>query len=409
MEASSPIRDWLETYANANTRAVFFNGVKHFLACVYGVDAEKPVEEFERLASRYLGECRRGRDWFKDLLKYAVYLHGRPPKTAKAYMGGARGWIEYALEVELSRKQRRLLLGRLPKGSRARTEEAELTREVLRKILTHADAKGRALFLLLASSGMRIGEALQLRLDDVDLNTDPPTVTVRGEYTKSGDKYVTFMTAEAKEALVEWLKIRGDYLKTSRCRGRGLGRIKNLGDPRVFPFSKYVAEQMWRNAIRKAEMAERDKFTNRHKLHIHMLRKFFLSQAKLAVPETVAEAWAGHSGYLDDAYRRYSMEQMRRLYKKAEPYLLVAVPKDIAEIQTTFQNELDKLREQVADLTRKLTDANAINLQLMNENMQLRSRLEDMEQRVKETEGRLANMEKLVKEALEKPNEKQEA
>ena len=263
-------------------------------------------------------------------------------------------------------------------------EEAPLTREVLRRILTHADAKGRALFLMLASSGIRVGEALQLRLDDVDLTSDLPTITVRGEYTKSGDKYVTFMSREAKEALVEWLKIREDYLKTSRYRGRGLGRIKTLDDPRIFPFSKFVAEEMWRNAIRKAEMAEKDKFTNRHKLHIHMLRKFFLSQAKLAVPETVAEAWAGHSGYLDEAYRRYSMDQMRHLYRKAEPYLLINVPRDIAEIQTTFQSELDELRKQVADLTRKLTDANAINLQLMNENMRLQRRVQELEDAVAE-------------------------
>ena len=44
----------------------------------------------------------------------------------------------------------------------------------LRRILTHMDAKGRALFLTLATSGMRIGEALKLKLSDLALNEEPP-------------------------------------------------------------------------------------------------------------------------------------------------------------------------------------------------------------------------------------------
>jgi len=326
-----------------------------------------------------VGECKGGRDWFKDLLKYAAALHGRPPKSARAFMTGAKNWLEFTLDVELTRKQSRLLLGRLPKGSRARTEEAELSREMLRRIITHADVKGRALFLLMAGSGLRVGEALQLKLNDVNLTVEPAAVTVRGEYAKAGDSYTSFITSEAKEALQEWLKVRESYLASSSGRSRGLGRSKNAEDIRVFPFSATVTEQMWRNAIIKAGMAERDSKTNRHKLHIHMLRKWFLSQAKLAAPENIVEAWAGHSGYLDDAYRRYSMDQLREYYKKAEPYLLVNVPRDISEIQTKFQKDVDLLREQVADLTRKLTDANAINLQLMTENMRLKEKMAQVE------------------------------
>ena len=397
------VKSWLDTYANKNTRKVFSVAVKHFLSSVYG----KPVDNgsMEQLAAQYIAECKAGRDWFKDLLKFAADLHDRPPKSASAFMSGVRSWLEFTLDVELSRKQMRLLRGRLPKGSKARTEEAELTREVLRRILTHTDVKGRALFLFLAASGVRVGEALQLKLDDLNLDADPPEVYVRGEYTKSGDRYQTFLTSEAKEALLEWLKVRQAYLESSANRGRGLAKTKRLNDNRVFPFSLTVAEQMWRNAIEKAKMADRDSFTNRHKLHIHMLRKFFLSQCKIAVPESVAEAWVGHVGYLDDAYRRYSKEQMREFYRKAEPYLLINVPKDIAEIQTKFQNDLDELREQVADLTRKLTDANAINLQLMNENKELRSRVEDLEKQLEKAMKILDELESILAKLKKRQSE----
>ena len=57
----------------------------------------------------------------------------------------------------------------------------------LRRILTYMPIQGKALFLMLESSGMRIGEALQLKLGDVDLESDPVMVEIRGDYTKSGN------------------------------------------------------------------------------------------------------------------------------------------------------------------------------------------------------------------------------
>jgi len=368
------IGGWLSTYAKPNTKRVFLAGVKHFLECVYG--REVGNGELEQVAAQYIEECKAGRDWFKDLLAYAASLHGRPPKSARAFMAGAKNWIEYSLDVELTRKQGRLLLGRLPKGSRARTEETELSRELLRKILVHADVKGRALFLFLASSGIRIGEALKLRLEDVNLNVDPPTVTVRGQYTKAGDTYITFISSEAREALEQWLRVRESYIRSAANRGRGLGKTKRVQDPRLFPFSHAVAEQMWYTAIEKAGLNMKDEATGRYKLHVHMLRKWFLSQAKIAAPENIVEAWAGHSGYLDDAYRRYTRQQLAELYRKAEPYLLIHVPEDVHELQTKTQKDIQELRDQVADLTRKLTDANALALKFMNENAELKAKLE---------------------------------
>jgi integrase len=386
------IKDWLQTYAKKNTRRVFLAGVKHFLSSVYS--EKKGLEDLETLAAQYILDCKNGsRDWFKDLLKFAADLHERPPKSARAFMAGVRSWLEYCLDIELTRKQSRLLLGRLPKGLRARTEEAELSRETLRKILAHADLKGRALFLFLASSGVRIGEALKLKLQDVNLNVDPPIVTVRGEYTKSGDSYTSFLSSEAKEALEQWLRVREDYIRSATNRGRGLGRIKNTEDARIFPFSPAVAEAMWYTVIEKAGLNHKDSSTGRYKLHIHMLRKWFLSQAKLAAPESVVEAWAGHSGYLDEAYRRYSMDQLREFYKKAETYLFINIPKDISQIQTKFQKDVDEMRDRIADLTRKLTDANATTIRLMNENVELKAKLETVTREIEE-------LKKIIQDAL---------
>ena len=89
--------------------------------------------------------------------------------------------------------------------------------------------KGNALFLFLESSGIRIGEALSLQLSDIDLTQNPVPVRVRGELTKEGNPYNSFISIEAKEALLQWLNVRDDYFKTSLQKGKGLSQKFNDG------------------------------------------------------------------------------------------------------------------------------------------------------------------------------------
>jgi hypothetical protein len=103
---------------------VFLAGVTHFLESVYG-----EAKDLERCAAQYVAECRAGqRDWFKDLLKYAAYLNGRPPKSARAYMTGARGFLEYSLDVEITRRQARRI------GGASKKENLEKLKPVIQEV-----------------------------------------------------------------------------------------------------------------------------------------------------------------------------------------------------------------------------------------------------------------------------------
>ena len=349
------IDEWLKSLRSNNTRKVYLSGLRIF-ASVVGEG------EFEDVMARYVNEVKKGRDVFNDLLNFASLLRDKPPNTANTYKNGVLSFLEYALDFELTKKQRRILRNRMPKGKRARTIEDDLTRERLRKILSHCDTKGKALFLFLVSSGIRVGEALQLELDDIDLSSEPVKVNVRGEYTKTGDPYYSFISQEAKEVLLEWLKVREQYILTSYKRGRGLARmgdgrgVKPLEDKRIFPFSTYVAESMWNNALRKAGLENHDKSTNRHTLHIHMLRKFFASQLKLVVPREIVEALMGHDEGLDKAYRRYTEKEIREWYLKGMPHLYIFVPQEITQIQTHFNAELQQARAEIQQLEKKVSD-----------------------------------------------------
>jgi site-specific recombinase XerD len=89
---------------------------------------------------------------------------------------------------------------------------------------TFEGRRNKALVALLADSGLRIGEALRLRI--ADMNFVAFTLTVRGG--KGGKDGVGYFGPEAAQLIRGWLKVRketapGDYLFADR-EGRPLSR-----------------------------------------------------------------------------------------------------------------------------------------------------------------------------------------
>ena len=171
------------------------------------------------------------------------------------------------------------------------------------------------LFLVLTSLGMRIGECLQLKISDIRLDEDPPQINLRPEYTKTGNRRTAFISQSAKQYIKEWLKNRQDYIRSAAKRGRF---PRDPMDERMLPFSQTNALIIWHNAIKKARLNERDCGTNRYKLHPHCLRKFFRTKLGVVIPVDVAEALMGHQGYLTQAYRRYGIEDLGKIYKEGK-------------------------------------------------------------------------------------------
>ena len=376
------IEKFLSLYSKETTRRVYRAGIYDFLDHIYGrvrqnkrvTPAEK--EKYEKLADRYFMELEEGkRDAFEDLLSFVASMNGAPPTGAKAKIAGVKEWLSH-YGIELSQRQIKQLRGKMPKGKMSRTAEKDIDKEILRKILTHADLKLKALTLVLASSGMRIGEALQIRLDDVDLSTAPAQIVIRGGYSKSGDTRTTFLSSEAKEVLEEWLSLRDRYLKEAANKNRGLvrnGRAKpkQAEDNRLFPYTDKTVREMWESALRRAGLFTKDTSTNRSQIRIHGLRKFFRSQLALGCPVDVVEALMGHEGYLTEAYRRYTIKQLGEYYLKGEHHLTIFESGDLREIK-------EKQRDMEATIE-------GYKLQLMEKDrevMEMRRELETMRQRL---------------------------
>ena len=257
------------------------------------------------------------------------------------------------------------LIGRV-KGSRALTLDKVPSNVELRKIMTHLPVQGKALFLMLESSGMRIGESLQIKPEDLDLESDPAGVNIRGEYTKTGNSRISFISSEAVEAVEEWLKVRNEYLKSASARSR---YDKPTEDARLFPFSEMNARHMWNLALKKTGNGKRDQQTNYHLLHPHVLRKYFRTRLASVIQVDIVEALMGHEGYLTEVYRKYSTEDLAKFYKEGEHSLLVF----------TEAGEVNKLK---AEVEAKYQDLEGQRSYLMNRVMDLETRIRNTEEKL---------------------------
>ncbi|MBW2003764.1 MAG: site-specific integrase [Deltaproteobacteria bacterium] len=266
------------------------------------------------------------------------------PKTRNTKLAIVKGLMEdqeVVLPVKFWKKLRHKR-----KGSRTATLDRVPTEPEFKRMLRHGDVKDRALFLFVMSSGMRIDEALKVTPDMMDLVQDPPIIKLPGAITKNGDPRITFITQEAKEYILEWMKIRKQWLRRSIKRTGHLCD-KDPNDTRLFPFSYDVARVRWIYLIKKTGLDDKDPTTKRYVLHIHCLRKYFLSQMKLQIPTVIPEALAGHEQYLDEAYRRYSQKQLGEYYKKGEPRITVL--ERTADL-TGLQDEQNILKDENKDL-----------------------------------------------------------
>ena len=367
---------YLSQFESKSTVLAYRAALKKFFQIIYGV--QEP--DLELLAERYFSEHR---SFEADVQAFAATLKEAPPKTRRLYLTAVKIFL---LEngVELPQLFWRRLRGRI-KGSQPVSEETVPSKAVLRSVMMHLPVAGKALYMVMVSSGMRIGEALKLRLDDLKLDRDPPMINIRAEYTKTGEKRITFITPEAAEAVREWLKVRIDWLKAAA--GKSHMYVKNVEDQRLFPFTGANARAMWRNALRKTGNGQVDPRTRRLLMRPHVLRKYFRSVVGSVAGVDVAEALMGHHGYLTEVYRKYP---------DPERFLGEAYRKVVVELQIFVEEHPDEARlKQVEERNRLLE----------NLNMQLQTRLVQLENEYREfkqqTLREIAELKHLIQQLMQ--------
>jgi len=380
---SGRIIDFVSLQGNPGTKSAYRGAIRRYLDFIYGPvrkgrhATQEEGRRYEELAEDYFtGTYNHA----VDLQRFAASLNAAktPPKTAQFWLIVAREFFKFngvIIDDDLWKMTKR----RGPKGRRARTREATFNKDLIQKILPFMPLQTRAVFLTMVSSGMRIGETLDLTMADIHLDEEPVRIEIPGDITKSGDPRTTFISREAAAAVRAWFEVRDEWIRSSANRNKGLLRYHGQEARRrsgeearlIFPARATTIQASFWGALEKAGVDDRDPKTNRRQIHLHQCRKYFRTAAAQRIPVDVVELMMGHEGYLSDAYVRYSLDELRQYYVQAEPVLCVGVSDDLAgvivggrldalrEENVTLRAELNQIQRQISMMNALQADINA--------------------------------------------------
>jgi integrase len=175
-------------YGSKNTVHNSKYGIKLFLSSIYNEKVN--YSNLESYADRYLKE-KRG--YQKDIDNFFIKLNGRPPASTRTILAVVKTFFTEN-GIDPGDRFWKRLTNRI-KGHRALMIDHIPTNEELKQVIQHMPLHGKLIYLMLSSSGMRIGECMHLKISDVELDSDPCKINVRSEYTKTGNSRITFIAS----------------------------------------------------------------------------------------------------------------------------------------------------------------------------------------------------------------------
>jgi len=276
----------------------------------------------------------------------------------------------------------------------------------LRKLLLYTDIKGKSLFTLGGTTGMRIDELLKLTFDNLFI--EERKIRVIRNDAKGRYQRFAFFTDEAHELLVEWLRHRPQFLLTNYRKSvfvrkllerqgyvisendKGVYEIfKNqhklsddeiIGmDDRVFPFSYSVAKDMWYRMLENTGPPYNEKDCNpasrsppRYKYNIHCLKRFFLTQMESVIRHKGSNSdmeciygMVGQRSRLGRTYTPKTVENLKDAYRRYSDALAIFSDPEAKRLKP----EIDKLKMQLLSITKD-------NLKMKNDEIETNLKIE---------------------------------
>lgn len=315
------------------------NGFRKFLKENYNIDE---VQLREDVSNNRIDVYNVLSDYVIFLSKSEIY-----PRTIKQWFSGVKGYLTYiGIEIYNEKCKQRI---RLPKIHKTRKEP--LTRELIVRALNVLPFKIRTIFYVGIASGMRIGEIVELYLSDIDFSSNPTKILIRAETTKTREDRETFLTAEATNALKDYLKryfawkenSSNDNLQNVKIFGRtSIAKRKLMPKVDEQRGAVNILEQSLNNYLKNIPGLNMKMRNGKRVIHYHALREFFYTTVSNVAGSNFAHALMGHHSYLDTYYSLPEKEKTK-LYQKCEAQLTMS---DFTKIE----EELEKTKEKQVEI-----------------------------------------------------------
>lgn len=293
-------------------------------------------------------------DVYAILRDFVIFLDKLDYKsqTIKSRLAAIKGYLRY-LGLKIYTEDCKQII-KIPKQIKER--EIPLTKDLILRVLRNVPPRMQTVILVLASSGMRIGELVQLKLSDIDLTITPTKIQLRAQITKTKQARETFISTEATTALKDYLSMTfgwsehkdNSHLDDVIIFGRGtMGNSKQKGtivQPEHLAASESLMRQL-RLHLSKVPDLDRESPNGSKIVHFHAFRKFFRTIVGNAAGRDFAEALIGHQFYMN-TYYQLTDEKKHEMYLEVEPLLTIS---DFESVE----NNLKQMNEKYQTLEMK--------------------------------------------------------
>ncbi len=320
---------------------ISINSFDSFLNKTYDTNLDDIIQEIlvfddEKRIDTICDICQ---SWINSLI-----THKKAPKTISDYFTFLKLYLHYR-KIKITPQD---VKESIDFPTKIKEEKYPLTIPKVLDLLNTARYAKKGMYLALLSSGMRIGEIVQIRKKDIIMDYERPVIHIPARITKTKQGRTTFISKEASKFILPKINtISNDDLVW------GINQDKDT--------ASHAEEKTFREYLKKIGFIEKYD-SGRLKISLHSFRAFFFTKAARCHDENYAHMMTGHGGYLMQ-YDRLTDEEKLDMYLELESDLL---------IYDQTKNE-EKIR--------KLKDANI--------------KLSDQAEEIKEQNKRIKNLERV--------------
>jgi integrase len=351
MEINPQVDDWLSARAESpSSRHSYLDHWNIFLKFCQtrGKNPHNLVNDFR--AVRLQGEQQKEiflEEW-QDLLRaFMTYLKKKnyASMSVAVRLAIVRSFVKYwkiPLEVDL------------PQRTFVTYHNRDITKAEIKKILSNATLRDRAVLLMLVESGMRIGCCASLKYwqikEDYERSRVPMQIKLPSQVLKDkvGDRF-TFIGQDGFTVLQEYLQTRPPFKDDDYVFQ--LERSSKNGDMSDRALSSSISTKFNR-AVQKLGI---DKSAGKRKpkqIRLHGLRKYFFNN--MNADSDYKKFWMGHSIGVEQHYISRNVEEHRKKYADGYQYLRLGTPSPDEKL-----NLVEAVMKENAELKKKQMETEA--------------------------------------------------
>ncbi|MFQ5814896.1 MAG: tyrosine-type recombinase/integrase [Candidatus Hydrothermarchaeaceae archaeon] len=347
------VQTWLKTVSEISRRQYLRVLTKFCEFC--GKTPDQLILERDKELRNLDPNSRTGiRDLILDFRSY-LEKEEYAPKTINSWDGTVRGFFTAVIG-----KEGMINVKNYRDGHVSKKKDLVPTLEEVKKMLDAVNLEEKFRILFIAQTGMRVSDALALKIGDVQRELELERVPLAITYLPKKDREsigerITFLASDGVELLKQCLKWR-------EKRGENITPESPLFSSRTRRGIKPLTQQKFNKTVKRAAgRAGLDGNGRYGIIRTHSLRKFFITQlTNHGVEDKIINFFVCHKiSDVDRVYWFRRVEELRKIYAERQRYLnpINNVKKyDLSKIKD-IKAKIKELEKRVKELEESKSDA----------------------------------------------------